>query len=281
MNRISKSKTLMIKFYSDKAAVLSAVFIIFLALIALSAPLLTSYNPTVENYDAILQSPNKVHLFGTDEYGRDLFARVVYGSRISLLVGLSSVFMGMVIGVVAGLIAGFYGGILDSIIMRIADLLFAFPGIILAIAIVAILGPGMSNVIIAVAVFSVPSFARIVRANTMSLKNSLYVRAAVSIGSSNGRLLFKHLLPSSINNIIVFATLRIGTSILTASSLSFLGLGAQPPTPEWGALLSSGRTYIGVADHLTMIPGLAIFLTVLSFNLLGNGIRSTFDVKDI
>lgn len=226
-----------------------------------------------------MQAPTAAHWFGTDEFGRDLFSRIICGTGISLSVGLFSVSIAAVIGSFLGLIGGYYGGIIDSIIMRICDALFAFPGIILAIAIVAILGSGMTNVIIAVAVFNIPKFARLVRGNTLATKNSVFVQAAKNIGADDKRILFYHILPSAIPDIIVQYSMSIGSSILTASSLSFLGMGAQPPTPEWGLLLSNGRTYMMNSWHITLFPGLAIFLTVLSFNLLGDGLRDALDPK--
>ena len=263
----------------NKMAMFCACVLILLALMAIFAPLLAPYDPTYQDYSAVLGGPCKAHPFGTDEFGRDLFSRIICGTGISLSVGLFSVSIAAVIGSFLGLIGGYYGGIIDSVIMRICDALFAFPGIILAIAIVAILGSGMTNVIIAVAVFNIPKFARLVRGNTLATKNSVFVQAAKNIGADDKRILFYHILPSAIPDIIVQYSMSIGSSILTASSLSFLGMGAQPPTPEWGLLLSNGRTYMMNSWHITLFPGLAIFLTVLSFNLLGDGLRDALDPK--
>ena len=267
------------KFKKQKTSLVAAGFVLLLVILALIGPYIVPYDVTVEDYSNILKGPSWQHLFGTDTFGRDIFSRVIAGARISLFVGLSSVTVGAVFGSVLGLVSGYYGGILDSIIMRISDTLFAFPGIILAIGIIAILGPGLANVIIAVAIFSMPMFARIVRSNTLALKNGVYIEAAENIGASDARILFKHLLPGSFSNIIVYYTMTIGNSILTASSLSFLGMGAKPPSPEWGAMLSGGRDYIGLSWHLTFFPGLAIFLTVLAFNMLGDGLRDALDPK--
>ena len=267
------------KFKKQKSAMVAGIFILFLILAAIFAPFIAPYDPYAIDYGNTMMPPSPRHWAGTDIYGRDILSRIIYGARISLTVGISSVTIGAIVGVSLGLISGFFGGFLDEIIMRSADVLFAFPGILLAIAVVAILGPGLVNVVVAVAIFSIPTFARIVRSNTLSLKESLYVRAARSMGASNKRIMFVHIMPGTLSGAIVYFTMRIGTSILTASSLSFLGLGAQPPTPEWGAMLAESRDYIGVADHLTIFPGIAIFLTVLAFNIFGDGLRAAFDPK--
>ena len=267
------------KFKRQKNAVIALFFILFLAVIAVISYQIVPYGINEYDYSAIMKGPSAAHWFGTDEFGRDLFSRILCGTRISLSVGLLSVTIGAVTGTVLGLLAGYYGGILDSMIMRICDVLLAFPGIILAIAIVAILGSGLYNVIIAVAVFSIPTFARLVRSTTLALKGSVFVQAAHNLGANDVRILFRHILPGAVPNIIVQYTMSIGNSILTASSLSFLGLGAQPPTPEWGLLLSNGRNYMMTSWHITLFPGIAIFLTVLAFNLLGDGLRDALDPK--
>lgn len=267
------------KFKKQKTAMAALGFILFLVFLSFTSYHIAPYGINDYDYNSIMQSPTAAHWFGTDEFGRDLFSRIICGTGISLSVGLFSVTIAAVVGTILGLLGGYYGGIIDSVIMRICDALFAFPGIILAIAIVAILGNGMTNVIIAVAVFNIPKFARLVRGNTLATKNSVFVQAARSIGAGDARILFKHILPSAIPDIIVQYSMSIGSSILTASSLSFLGMGAQPPTPEWGLLLSNGRTYMMNSWHITLFPGIAIFLTVLSFNLLGDGLRDALDPK--
>lgn len=267
------------KFRKQKTALVALAFILLLVVIAFISYMIVPYGINEYDYNSIMQGPSAKHIFGTDEFGRDLFSRILCGTRISLSVGLLSVTIGAVLGTILGLLGGYYGGILDSVIMRICDVLFAFPGIVLAIAIVAILGSGLYNVVIAVAVFSTPTFARLVRSTTLSLKNSVFVQAARNLGASDARILFQHILPAAIPNIIVQYTMSIGNSILTASSLSFLGLGAQPPTPEWGLLLSNGRNYMMSSWHITLFPGIAIFLTVLAFNLLGDGLRDALDPK--
>nr|WP_235822859.1 ABC transporter permease subunit [Cytobacillus massiliigabonensis] len=267
------------KFKKQRMAMIAACFIIFLFAVALLGPIIAPYSAVEPDYENILSPPSIEHLAGTDAFGRDIFSRIIEGTRISLFVGLSSVFVGAVAGTVLGLVSGYYGGRLDSLIMRFCDVLFAFPGILLAIGIIAILGPGLGNVIIAVAVFGIPTFARIVRSSTLSIKATVYVESARSIGAPAKRIIWKHIFPGTISSIIVYFTMRIGTSILTAASLSFLGLGAQPPSPEWGAMLSSGRDFLNTAPHVTIYPGLAIFVTVLAFNLLGDGLRDALDPK--
>jgi len=268
------------RFRQQPVAVMAAVFVIVLFIVAIFAPWLTPFD--AENYfdyDRIDQGPSLMHWFGVDALGRDIFSRVILGTRISLLAGVFSVALGSVIGTVLGLIAGYYEGWADRIIMRVCDVLFAFPGILLAIAVVALMGPGMSNVVIAVAIFSIPAFARLVRGNTLVLKQLTWVESARSIGASNLHILLKHILPGTFSSIVVFFTLRIGVSIISAASLSFIGLGAQPPTPEWGAMLNEARSDMVMAPHVALFPILAIFLTVLAFNLLGDGLRDALDPK--
>ncbi|WEG15052.1 ABC transporter permease subunit [Pullulanibacillus sp. KACC 23026] len=267
------------KFKKQKMALVSSFFVIVLIIIAILGPLIAPYASSAFDYNSVLQGPSAKHWAGTDAYGRDIFSRILVGTRISLFIGFFSVFLGAVGGTILGLISGFYGKWIDSLIMRICDVLFAFPGIILAIGIIAILGPGLTNVVIAVAIFSIPTFARIVRSTTLSVKAALYVEATKSMGASNRRLIWKHIFPGTLSSIIVYFTMRIGNAILTAASLSFLGLGAQPPTPEWGAMLSSGRDYLNTAPYVAIFPGLAIFFAVLVFNLLGDGLRDALDPK--
>lgn len=268
------------KFKKQPVAVASAVFVIFLIVIAVVGPFVAPYDPeNFFDYDRLNEGPSAAHWFGVDALGRDIFSRILAGTQISLVCGFSSVFVGAVIGTLLGLIAGFYEGVADRVIMRIADVLFAFPGILLAIGIVAILGGGMLNVVAAVAIFSIPAFARLVRANVLTLKTQTYVEAARSLGISDGMLLVRHILPGTISVIMVYLTMRIGTSIITAASLSFLGLGAHPPMPEWGAMLNEARADLMTAPHAAIFPVIAIFLTVLAFNLLGDGLRDALDPK--
>jgi len=266
-------------FARNPLALASGSFVLLLVLIALFAPWLAPWNPMEPDWTALSMPPSGTHWMGTDELGRDVLSRIIYGARISLYVGVVSVTLGMLAGIVLGLLAGYYGRWVDMLIMRGSDVLFAFPGMLLAIAVVAIMGSGMSNVIIAVAIFSIPAFARLVRGNTLVLKHQTYIESARSIGASDATILLRHILPGTVSSIVVYFTMRIGTSIITAASLSFLGLGAQPPTPEWGAMLNEARADMVLAPHVAIFPSLAIFLTVLAFNLLGDGLRDALDPK--
>ncbi|MEK4426231.1 ABC transporter permease [Solibacillus sp. FSL K6-1523] len=266
-------------FKKQKAALIASIFIVLLIVTAFIGPYIVPYDPFEPDYNVILETPSSKHLAGTDEYGRDIFSRLIVGSKISLTVSFSAVFLGLILGTILGLISGYFGGWIDKVIMRTCDVLFSFPDLLLAIAIVAILGPGINNVIIAVMIFSIPSFARLVRGATLNAKENVYVEAAKSMGASHSRIIYKHIFPETISEIIIFVTMRVGTAILAASSLSFLGLGASPEMPEWGVMLSSGRDYLGTATHVVLMPGIAIFLTVLAFNLIGDGLRDVLDPK--
>ncbi len=268
------------RFRHQHVALLAGSFVLLLVLVAFIAPWIAPFD--AENYfdyDRLNEGPSWMHLFGVDSLGRDIFSRVVAGTRVSLIAGFFSVIIGAAIGTLLGLLAGYYEGWWDRVIMRICDVLFAFPGILLAIAVVAIMGSGMSNVIVAVAIFSIPAFARLVRGNTLVLKQQAYIESARSIGASDRTIIMRHILPGTVSSIVVYFTMRIGTSIITAASLSFLGLGAQPPTPEWGAMLNEARADMVIAPHVAIFPSLAIFLTVLAFNLLGDGLRDALDPR--
>jgi glutathione transport system permease protein len=268
------------KFKRQKVALIAGIFVLLLVIVAVAAPWIVPFDAeTFFDYDALNARPSWRHWFGVDALGRDIFSRILMGARISLAAGFLSVAVGAIVGTLLGLIAGYKEGWWDRIIMRICDVLFAFPGILLAIAIVAILGGGMSNVIAAVAIFSVPTFARLVRGNTLALKHLTYIEAARSLGASSTTIVMRHIFPGTISAVVVYFSLRIGTSIITAASLSFLGMGAQPPTPEWGAMLDAARADMLTAPHEALFPALAIFLTVLAFNLLGDGLRDALDPK--
>jgi glutathione transport system permease protein len=268
------------KFRRQRVAVLAGGFVVLLVGVAILAPHLVPFD--AENYfdyDALNAGPSAQHWFGVDSLGRDVFSRILMGARISLAAGFFSVALGGLMGTAMGLLAGYYEGWWDRISMRICDVLFAFPGILLAIGVVAILGGGMTNVICAVAIFSIPAFARLVRGSTLALKHLTYVEAARSIGARDRTIILRHIFPGTISPIVVYFTMRVGTSIIVAASLSFLGMGAQPPTPEWGAMLNDARADMALAPHEAIFPSLAIFLTVLAFNLLGDGLRDALDPK--
>ncbi|MDW7738641.1 MAG: ABC transporter permease [Bacillota bacterium] len=267
------------KLSRNKAALIGGYLILLLIVVAIIGPSLTVYDPFRVDYSTKLLSPSSTHWLGTDHNGRDIFTRLVHGTSITLYIGFLSVLVGAVIGVPLGIISGYYGKIYDSIIMRCIDVLLAFPGILLAIALVSVLGGSIFNVILAVGVFSVPGFARIVRGSTMAVSKLEYIDAVRALGASDLRIIVLHILPNILSPIIVQATIRIAIAILIASGLSFLGLGAQPPTPEWGAMLSSGRSYMFDHPHVALFPGLAIVTVVLAFNLFGDGLRDAFDPK--
>ncbi len=246
---------------------------------AIFAPYITAYDPIRIDLGNAFNLPSAEHLLGTDWQGRDVFTRILYGSRISLAIGLISVTIGMLIGVPVGALSGYYGGRFDLFIQRIIDILIAFPGILLAIVVVTVLGVGVENVMIAVGIASVPIYTRLVRGSVLSVKEQGYVAAAKALGIGDGRIILRHIMPNCLGPIIVQSTFQIATAILWAAGLGFLGLGAQPPDPEWGAMLSRGREYIRTAHHLTTYPGLAILFMVLGFNLLGDGLRDALDPR--
>ncbi len=263
----------------NRAAVVGAGIVAAFMLLAVLAPVLVPFNPIQGDLNDRLQSPNATHWLGTDELGRDLLSRIMFGAWVSLQIQIVAVILSLIVGVTLGLVSGYFGERVDNVIMRCMDCLLAFPGIFLALGIIAALGPGLFNLMLAAGISSVPQFARIVRASVLSLKEREFVEAALALGSSSGRVMFRHLLPNCLAPIIVQSTLRMATVLLTASGLSFLGLGVQPPTPEWGAMLSNARSYLIVAPHVATIPGLAIMVVVLGFNLFGDGLRDTLDPR--
>jgi peptide/nickel transport system permease protein len=263
----------------SKGAVGGLLILVVLVLAGLAAPLLPLSDPIQIDTPRALYSPGLPFLFGSDQYGRDVFSRVVFGSRISLVVGPIAVAIALVPGVAAGLLAGFYGGWLDAILMRVVDIMLAFPGILLALAIVAVLGPSLTSLMIAVGISSIPTYARLTRAAVLTAREQLYVDAARVVGAGDGAILLRHILPNVVAPIIVVGTLGVGAAILVAATLSFLGLGSQPPQPEWGRMLSEGRQYLREQWWIATFPGLAIMLTVLSLNMLGDGLRDALDPR--
>lgn len=275
----SEASVLWRRFRRNKAAIAGGAIVLFFVLLAFLAPLAAPYDPAQTNFRDRLEGPSASHWLGTDSLGRDMLSRIIYGSRYSLLSGLVSVAIAVAVGTLLGLVSGYYGKLADNIIMRLMDMLLAFPGILLAIAIISVLGRGLTNAMIAVGLYSIPSFARVVRGNVLALREQEFVQGARAAGASNSRIIFRHILPNITTPVTVLSTMRLGSTILAAAALSFIGLGAQPPTPEWGAMLSGGRDVLRVAPHITTFPGLAILLTVIGFNLLGDGLRDALDPK--
>lgn len=258
---------------------IGSVILLVIILLAVFAPLLSAYDPIKVTPAIRLTPPGGEHVFGTDDFGRDVFTRVLYGARLSLQVGLISVALASVAGTLLGIVAGYYGGWLDIIIMRLIDLMLAFPSILLALAIVATLGRSLPNVMIAVGIATIPVYTRIVRASTLSVKQIDYILAARAIGCPGPQIMWRHILPNIIAPIIVITTNGVAGAIVAGAALSFLGLGAQSPTPEWGLMLSEGRTYLRSASWVTTYPGFAIMITVLAINLLGDGLRDVLDPR--
>ncbi|OOE02294.1 peptide ABC transporter permease [Anoxybacillus kestanbolensis] len=268
-----------IRFRKNKMALVGSGIVLFFILLAVFAPLIAPYEMNDQQLSMRLQAPSKDHIFGTDDFGRDIFSRVVYGARISLWVGFFSVLGSVVIGSLLGIIAGYYGRWIDAVISRIFDIMLAFPSILLAIGIVAVLGPSLKNALIAIAIINIPNFGRLIRSRVLSIKQEEYITAAKAIGMSDARILFHHILPNSMAPIIVQGTLAIATAIIEAAALGFLGLGAQPPNPEWGKMLADSKAYLTQAPWTMIFPGLAIMLTVLGFNLMGDGLRDALDPR--
>jgi peptide/nickel transport system permease protein len=267
------------RFMGSKSAMIGLVLLVMLVLSAVFAPVLAPYNPYESNLPDALKGPNAMHIMGTDELGRDIFSRTLYGARISLLVGVEAVTLALACGIILGALAGFYGGKVDTAIMGVMDVMLSFPSILLAIAFMTVMGRGVEKAVIAIGIVSVPQYARIVRASVLSVKENVYVMAARAIGNNDKRLIFVHILPNVMAPIIVRATIGVSVAILEAAALGFLGLGVEPPTAEWGTMLGSGRQTIFNAPHIVTFPGLAITLTVMAFNLLGDGLRDVLDPR--
>lgn len=266
-------------FKKNKVALVGAGIVLFFILIAILAPVIAPYGYNDQVLANKNQPPSGAHWFGTDDFGRDILSRIIYGSRISLWVGFVSVLGSIIVGCFLGIIAGYYGRWIDTIISRVFDILLAFPSILLAIAVVAVLGPSLQNALIAIAIINVPNFGRLIRSRVLSVKQEEFIMAAKAIGMKDGRILLHHVLPNSMAPIIVQGTLAIATAIIEAAALGFLGMGAQPPQPEWGKMLADSRQYIILAPWTVLFPGLAIMLTVLGFNLMGDGLRDALDPR--
>ncbi|BCS98048.1 peptide ABC transporter permease [Desulfoluna limicola] len=263
----------------NRMAMMGLCILLGLLLTALLADVIAPFPFDEQDLFATLEGPSKTHWFGTDEFGRDILSRIIHGSRISLQVGFVAVGFSVVAGGFIGAVAGYYGGRTDNILMRLMDILLSIPQLLLAISVAASLGPGLLNLMLAVGIAAIPQYARLVRASVLSIRDQEYVEAAVSVGSSDLRIIFRHILPNCMAPIIVQATLGVAFAILIAAGLSFIGLGLEPPTPEWGAMLSGGREFIRDYPYMTIFPGLAIMITILGLNFLGDGLRDALDPK--
>jgi peptide/nickel transport system permease protein len=266
-----------LRFSRNRAALVGLLILTVFFGMALAAPFATTYDPEATRLEDALKEPSPAHVLGTDHLGRDILARLAYGARFSLLIGFAAVGLGLIIGVPLGAISGFYGGWVDLVIQRVIDVLLSFPGFLLALSLVAVLGVGIDKVIIAVGLGVLPAFVRLVRASTLAIKYRAYVEAARASGAKAPTIIWRHVLPNALPPVVVQATLGLGSTLLTAAGLGFLGLGVQGPTPEWGSMLGEGRQYIFSNPNLATFPGLAIFLTVLGFNLAGDGLRDAID----
>jgi len=267
------------KLRRNRAALVGGILLLIYVLTALLAPVLFPGNPSAPNLMESLERPSLEHPLGTDELGRSILGRIIYGSRVSLLIAVGVISVGLIIGLPLGLVSGYYGGKVDFGIQRVTDTMLAFPGFLLALALVAVLGVGLKNTVISIGISMVPTYIRLVRGCVLSVKEEVYVEAARAVGTRDIAILFRHILPNVMVPITVQTSLGMGTAILFAAGLGFLGIGIQPPTPEWGTMLGSGRVYLFNAPHVATIPGIAIFLAVLSFNLLGDGLRDALDPR--
>ncbi len=267
------------RFYKNKTAVVGMVIFVFMVLVALCASLIASHDPNFTNMSAVLGKPSAEHWFGTDQVGRDIFSRIVYGARVSLFVGVIAVGISLLLGTLLGLIAGFYGKRVGEVIMRFMDILLAFPSILLAIAIMTGLGRGVGNAMVAIGVVGIPVYARLVRGSVLSIKGNEFVEAATAVGAGKLRIVARHIFPNVVAPLIVQATLGMSTAILEAAALGFLGLGVQPPQAEWGDMIAQGRRFIYNAPYMIYFPGAAISLTVLGLNLFGDGLRDVLDPR--
>ena len=274
-----KRKLFIGKIKKNKNSVLGFFIIIFMVYMAILAPFLINHDPIAIDWGAMLQNPSSNYLFGTDEFGRDTFSRIIYGSRVALGIGVIAVFINSLIGTILGLISGYFGGKIDNLIMRVVEIWSSIPFILLAIIMVSTWGSSILNLIVIVSITNVMGFVRIIRSNAMTIKNLDYIHAAKVMAIPDWYIIIKHILPNSVGSIIVLSTLRIGDTILTIAGLSFLGMGVKAPTPSWGAMLSAGQTYLSTNLYLSIVPGIFILLTVFGFNLLGDGLRDAFDSK--
>lgn len=280
-NKRSLAKEIWRRLKKNKAAMMGLIIISILVLVAIFADLIADYDTLAisQNVTERLQKPSSKHWFGTDGYGRDVFARIIHGTRVSMILGIGAVIISLMAGTIIGALAGFYGGKVDNVIMRIMDTIQSIPPILLALAIVASLGPGIRNLFIAITVTSTPGFARVIRSVILPIIGQEFIEAARAYGAKDRRIIFKYIIPNAIGPILVQATMAVSGMIIATASLSFIGMGIQPPRPEWGAMLSEAREYIRSETYLVVFPGLAIVLAALSLNLLGDGLRDALDPR--
>lgn len=262
-----------------RTAILGLLILAGFAVATTLAPVLLPHDPNEADFERVLRRPSSAHPLGTDQLGRDLLTRVVYGVRVSFLIGVLAVGLSAALGVPVGLVSGYHGGAVDIVVQRLVDLLLAFPGFLLALTLVAVLGVGVTNVVVSVGLATAPVYIRLVRGVALSLKEQIYVEAARALGVPEGRIIARHILPNCMAPVIVQSTLQLGSAILTAAGLGFLGLGVKPPTPEWGTMLGEGQSYLFSSWHIATFPGVAIFLSVMAFNLLGDGLRDAMDPR--
>jgi len=277
--KLVKRRGLLAKAVRDIRIVVGAIIILLFVIMAIFAPFLAPHDPVSIDVMLRRQPPSTEFWLGKDELGRDILSRIIFGARVSLVVGLSATFFGGAFGTMIGLITGYYGGKIDVVLGRFIDVLLAFPGILLALVIVTVLSPGTTSVIIAITIFAIPSFARIVRGSTLGVKRLEYVDAIRAVGASDLRIMFRHILPNIWSPIMVQATLYVGTAIVISATLAFLGVGTQPPVPDWGGMLNGGREFLAIAPHIVMIPGMTIFLLVLGINMFGEGLKELLEPK--
>ncbi|MFD5161904.1 ABC transporter permease [Streptomyces hawaiiensis] len=277
--RVSQWSDIRHRFFANKLAVVGLAIIVLLVLTAIFAPLLAPFDPLKQNLNATLRSPGGEHFLGTDALGRDQFSRLVYGSRIAMIVGLASMFVAMIIGIVFGAMAGYFGRWVDTVIMRAADIFFAFPLLIGAIVIILLMGRGVLPVVLSLGIFSWATYARLLRSQILSVREMDFVHAAKALGASRSRIIRKHILPNSLTTVLVYGTSNVGIAIVAEASLSYLGVGVDPEVAEWGNMISAGRGFMGVKDYMWTYPSLAIVITALGFILLGNGLRDALDPK--
>ncbi len=267
------------RFKKDRAAVIGLIILTSIFSLAIFGDIIAPYDPVEQNLVIRRQLPSREHIFGNDIYGRDIFSRILVGAKTTLTAGITVVIISMIIGTLLGSFAGYWGGLVNTIIMRGMDFILAFPTFFLAILIVAMLGPNLTNAIVAVVITSVPQYARVTCGSTLSIKNNLYIEAARAMGASDGRIIFEHIIPNLIGTIIVLMSVGLGGAVLLVAALGFLGLGAQPPSAEWGLMLSEGRSFIASFPHITIIPGIFLAIFVLSTNLVGDGLRDALDPR--